>query len=76
MYQEIYQSDGVEYSTGRVATQPEADREVSILVKMKRVEYIGGIDVVYGNHADDAPADRIRTVDNNNDDMNAGQGGE
>ncbi|KAA8907998.1 hypothetical protein FN846DRAFT_946297 [Sphaerosporella brunnea] len=75
LYQLYFDGPGITYGCDVYRTTKEPREEVMIHVRMKEIEFVSGITVVYGNSQFEKPDDSVKEIHGGNADINAGYGG-
>ncbi|KAI0696248.1 hypothetical protein BC835DRAFT_1543701 [Cytidiella melzeri] len=75
LYQQRFQSPGINVLGSAVSTNPPPTQTVTIQYTVRPIRFVKDIEVHYGDHPSDAPANRVLEFSGGNDDINDGYGG-
>jgi hypothetical protein len=76
LYQQYFKAAGIEYACNAFSTAKNPDEKVDLYIKMRPVQFLNGIRVVYGTKPSDVPPDRVREVGGLSNDINCGYHGD
>ncbi|KAI0696445.1 hypothetical protein BC835DRAFT_1271922 [Cytidiella melzeri] len=75
LYQQRFQAPGINVQGSAVSTNPPSPQAVTIEYTVKPIRFVKDIEVHYGDHPSDAPANRVLELSGGNDDINYQYGG-